>query len=251
MTAWIATGALALAIAATPAQAACDDASYMLSTDEASPSTVLTVAAINAILKEHNDARRAVSPAPETMPMLQWDQKLADLAQGYMDTCPGLKHNGDRKADGYTYVGENLAAGSSSKYGVDEGGGKSTAAWNAELSEWTYPKTCTGVCGHYTQVVWAKTTHVGCGYKYCASETYKNYWACNYGPGGNYNGEAPWVEATTTVAECHNTATTTAGPTTTPTATTTEASSVDSSESNAASIGVLMASLLGALATLA
>lgn len=39
------------------------------------------------------------------------------------------------------------------------------------------------VCGHYTQVVWAKSLEVGCAVKYCSDKNY--YWQCNYGPGGN------------------------------------------------------------------
>lgn len=48
------------------------------------------------------------------------------------------------------------------------------------------------MCGHYTQVVWAKTKFVGCGYKFCTpyyEDLNKNKTAgngmitvCNYGP---------------------------------------------------------------------
>jgi uncharacterized protein YkwD len=180
------------------AQSSCD--SYLLAADAASPSTVLSVEAINSILVEHNNARRSVSPAAAEMPMLQWDQTLANFAQEYMDGCPGLVHSSSSVRSNptrfnFSYVGENLAAGTSSGYGVSTGGQRSTAAWNGELSDWTYPRTCSGVCGHYTQVIWAATTHVGCGYKYCANERYRNYWSCVYGPGGNYNGQNPYVQA--------------------------------------------------------
>ncbi|WP_411026519.1 CAP domain-containing protein, partial [Salmonella sp. s54395] len=75
--------------------------------------------------------------------------------------------------------------------------------WYDEVTKYTYEdRSCTGVCGHFTQVVWAKTTHVGCGQTYCEPATnrkgkeYNNAWliTCNYGPGGNYRGQFPYIE---------------------------------------------------------
>jgi len=50
--------------------------------------------------------------------------------------------------------------------------------------------------GHYTQVVWSGTTHVGCATQYCASGTpifsapFSGFFTvCNYGPPGNMGGE--------------------------------------------------------------
>ncbi|XP_064611671.1 peptidase inhibitor 15-A-like [Liolophura sinensis] len=60
---------------------------------------------------------------------------------------------------------------------------------------------CNGVCGHYTQVVWAKSTKVGCGYAKCptlkmpSGNTVKNaiFVACNYQVAGNYAGLPPFT----------------------------------------------------------
>jgi len=52
-------------------------------------------------------------------------------------------------------------------------------------------------CGHYTQVVWAKTTKVGCGHTICNTNSpfgqnpWDN-WVCNYAPPGNYVGQKPY-----------------------------------------------------------
>lgn len=186
--------------------------SYLLNVNSPSPSPILSVAAINGILTEHNRARRNVNPIALEMPMLQWDQTLANFAQEYMDTCVGLVHSSgtvrsNRTRFGYSYVGENLAAGTSTRYTPPTGGEVSTAAWNAEVADWTYPDTCRagGVCGHYTQNIWASTTHVGCGYARCDSQPYRNYWSCVYGPGGNYRGQAPYARGNAThYAACQN-----------------------------------------------
>ena len=51
--------------------------------------------------------------------------------------------------------------------------------------------TCSGTCGHYTQIVWRTSLHVGCALVTCGSLTYKSVILCNYGPGGN-SGGAPY-----------------------------------------------------------
>ena len=50
-------------------------------------------------------------------------------------------------------------------------------------------------CGHYTQVVWAESSNLGCGYAQCTVnspfdgfDTWDN-WVCNYDPPGNVEGE--------------------------------------------------------------
>ncbi|TPP65506.1 GLIPR1 protein 1 [Fasciola gigantica] len=56
-----------------------------------------------------------------------------------------------------------------------------------------------GMCGHYTQLVWASTTHVGCGVRDCgfnANFPYGLSIVCNYGPGGNMIGELPYEQGT-------------------------------------------------------
>lgn len=42
--------------------------------------------------------------------------------------------------------------------------------------------------GHYTQLVWGETTHVGCGIaRYFYGKLYHTLLVCNYGPAGNIN----------------------------------------------------------------
>lgn len=46
------------------------------------------------------------------------------------------------------------------------------------------------VAGHYTQLVWAETNRVGCGFTaYSVNNRRINYYVCNYGPAGNFAGK--------------------------------------------------------------
>jgi len=40
-------------------------------------------------------------------------------------------------------------------------------------------------CSHYTQIVWAETRYVGCGWRSCSTSTSKYRFVCNYYPSGN------------------------------------------------------------------
>ena len=178
-------------------------------------SGVLTAAQVNEILKAHNDARRRVSPSASEMPLLAWNEQLAAFAVTSLSGCPGMVHTSSAQRSnlaGFSYVGENLAAGSNLTPGSG-GGAAAVVMWDEEKKDYTLStQACTpnAMCGHYTQVVWAKSTQVGCAYQSCPSLSYKHYWQCNYSPGGNFNGERPYVAGTGAVCATAPAASTTA-----------------------------------------
>jgi len=57
---------------------------------------------------------------------------------------------------------------------------------------------CSGVCGHYTQIVWATSRQVGCAVHRCRPLTglYDSgtYLVCNYYPPGNVRGQRPYTK---------------------------------------------------------
>jgi Cysteine-rich secretory protein family len=60
---------------------------------------------------------------------------------------------------------ENLAWGAPSMSAVIAVNG-----WADEVSQYSYNgNSCSGVCGHYTQMIWADTTKVGCGTAKCGN----------------------------------------------------------------------------------
>ena len=60
--------------------------------------------------------------------------------------------------------------------------------------------SCSGVCGHYTQIVWRSTTEVGCGLRVCTTGSpFDSHpgatWTmvvCDYRPPGNFRGQRPY-----------------------------------------------------------
>ena len=145
----------------------------------------------------HNEVRAAVDTsgiAAGPLPPMQWDPDLAAYAAQWaamcrdMDAPSGLiDHNPSRtNVAGYAYIGENI-------FGA---GGTATArlavdTWAGEKANFTYPNTCNGVCGHYTQIVWRTSVNLGCALQDCPSLTYRKAIVCDYGPGGN-SGGAPY-----------------------------------------------------------
>ncbi|XP_050732712.1 venom allergen 5-like [Eriocheir sinensis] len=155
------------------------------------------------ILDTHNMLRQKVSmgqvrnqPAALNMRALMWDEELAVVAQRWADQCmPGH----DRARDVVRFrVGQNVAA--TWTYEVDEGDTPDfptqVEAWFNEVNQHGFAKGSVDpfrfskATGHYTQMVWAETYLVGCGYAYYKDPSlgYTKIYVCNYGPGGNVVG---------------------------------------------------------------
>lgn len=135
----------------------------------------------------HNAARAAVEPAADpAIPPLVWDGTLASYAQAHADKCVFEHSTGP--------YGENLYAES----GLGAGPEDVVASWVAEAADYDYATNgCSGVCGHYTQVVWAATQRLGCGFTMCSENSPFGggswaLWVCSYDPPGNYVGEKPY-----------------------------------------------------------
>lgn len=157
----------------------------------------LTNSEIDEILRIHNQARSKVGVGP-----LEWDCTLAQYAQWWVDQDK-WQHSSDADykmhlPPSYNFTGENLAVVAGSGRQVTKDG---LALWLAEQKNWNAQtaKCQTGkICGHYTQVVWRKTTKIGCGINR-QSTTMGDRWrgqtqflSCNYNPAGNVRGQKPY-----------------------------------------------------------
>ena len=142
---------------------------------------------LEGVTARHNQVRAGVGVGPMT-----WNPSLAATAQAWAEQCvdvvapAGLIDHNDGRSNGHPYyVGENIYASSGSATGV-----AAVDAWASEVTSYDYDtNTCTGVCGHYTQVVWATSVDLGCGIANCAGLAYPSSIVCNYGPGGNSGGK--------------------------------------------------------------
>jgi hypothetical protein len=140
---------------------------------------------LQGITTAHNMARSSVMPAASTpIPALQWSTAIAAQAQAWADNCQ-FQHSGGN-------YGENIYA--------DTGQGTVNdvvADWVGERQDYDYAtNSCSGTCGHYTQVVWARSLNLGCGVAHCTKNSPFggpwNFWVCNYDPAGNLIGQRPY-----------------------------------------------------------
>lgn len=140
-------------------------------------------AELAGITAAHNRVRADVGVAP-----LVWNTELAALATGFIDDCQFSHSTQAERSNkaGFQYIGENLY----SSGGFQPTGEQVSDAWASEKADYDHASnSCAGVCGHYTQQVWSTTTDLGCAIKACGNGFIVS---CEYGPGGNYQGQRPY-----------------------------------------------------------
>uniref|UniRef100_A0A671XRA7 Cysteine rich secretory protein LCCL domain containing 2 n=1 Tax=Sparus aurata TaxID=8175 RepID=A0A671XRA7_SPAAU len=154
------------------------------------------------ILQLHNKLRGGVYPTASNMEHMVWDDELERSATHWAEECQ-WDHG---PQDLLMSIGQNLAV----HWGRYRSPAFHVQAWYDEVKDYTYPyphecnpwcpDRCSGpMCTHYTQLVWATTSRVGCAVHVCPrmnvwGEVWENaiYLVCNYSPKGNWIGEAPY-----------------------------------------------------------
>jgi len=135
------------------------------------------------ILAIHNRERTRVG-----VPPLAWSERLAGEAAAYapaLVAMGGLEHSDYDTRPG---TGENLAMGTRGHYSPAD----LTELWADERSGFpggVYPDVDEddwSDIGHYTQMIWSGTTHVGCATAMSGRDLYL---VCRYAPVGNVIGE--------------------------------------------------------------
>jgi pathogenesis-related protein 1 len=145
-------------------------------------------ATVAGVLAAHNRARAAVTPAADpAIPALSWSGTVAATAQAYAEQCKFEHSQGS--------YGENLYAAA----GKDASPQDVVDSWMSEAEHYDYAaNSCSGTCGHYTQVVWRKSARLGCGVAKCSKNSpFSGFadwqlWVCNYDPPGNVNNARPY-----------------------------------------------------------
>ncbi|XP_034796473.3 C-type lectin domain family 18 member A isoform X1 [Pan paniscus] len=138
------------------------------------------------LLSLHNRLRSWVQPPAADMRRLDWSDSLAQLAQARAALCgtptPSLASGPWRTLQ----VGWNmqlLPAGLASFVEV-------VSLWFAEGQRYSHVAgECArnATCTHYTQLVWATSSQLGCGRHLCsAGQAAIEAFVCAYSPGGNW-----------------------------------------------------------------
>jgi len=149
----------------------------------------------------------------DNMLQVQWNDSLATGAQNWASCCQ-FAHS---KTPG---VGENIFAQGGQAADVTSNFNMAVASWSSELpNNWTYSATnvftrAAMAAGHYTQLAWAATSQVGCGYANCPN-IFAGYdpsilVVCQYYPQGNYLNQViynPNPNGCTSGSACSNGAT--------------------------------------------
>ncbi|KAI1705833.1 cysteine-rich secretory protein family domain-containing protein [Ditylenchus destructor] len=165
------------------------------------------------ILNAHNNYRRMLAtgkaankdgsmlPQGADIYELTYDKDIEEMAQKYADGCV-VKHS---TIEGRNYTGESLGLTTA----------KDPAQALQAVGDWMWSELKDyGIApdllwrerlevGHWTQMVWGKTTKIGCGWKFCPTKDYPNgiyYVVCNYYQLGNTN--TPVYTAGTPCSKC-------------------------------------------------
>ncbi|MCI5222676.1 MAG: SCP-like extracellular [Candidatus Electrothrix sp. AR4] len=156
-------------------------------------------------VEERDTARRPLSSSAMTaahnywrfkvgVPQVRWSGKMEHVAKAWADSLKnddcGFYHSGN----GY---GENLYKASplfwsDGRKELQEKTPQEVAdSWGREITNYNYnDNSCSGVCGHYTQVVWKETKEVGCAMSVCDDKS--QIWVCSYYPAGNLVDKRPY-----------------------------------------------------------
>ncbi|GFQ65657.1 hypothetical protein TNCT_700941 [Trichonephila clavata] len=173
---------------------------------------------IDHILKLHNKYRSRVALGQETkagglptasdMLEMVWDEELAGIAQKWANNCL-TKHDCNECREVANFpVGQNIRTSKQACYTSQcvkpsdrkHDWGKTVKSFYDEVND--YDKSWLSLfedreevdIGHFTQVVWAKTWRIGCGFAaFVKGKTYTKFYVCNYGPAGNIE-DAPVYE---------------------------------------------------------
>jgi Cysteine-rich secretory protein family len=147
------------------------------------------------MLARHNGERAVVGVKP-----LLWDAKLAAAAAGWANHLAKTRQfdhaPDDPNADPQ---GENLWMGTARAYSLED----MVDGWIEERQYYraglfpnvTTTRNWTDV-GHYTQLIWHNTTHVGCA---LATGGGNDVLVCRYSPPGNWDGESPTGQPARTI----------------------------------------------------
>lgn len=141
---------------------------------------------VQQLVSLHNKVRADVGVGPVT-----WSKELAIYAQEWANylasTSCSLQHRPPSGTWKRVY-GENLFIGTVGYFGVAD----AVKSWEDEKQYYrgqTLDRSNWYASGHYTQMVWKESLHIGCAKVECNGNVII---VCNYDPPGNVLGQKPY-----------------------------------------------------------
>lgn len=170
-------------------------------------------------LRRHNKLRSLVAtgrlwgfkPAAN-MYELQWDDELAEVAQALADQCGDMTHDSAdaRFTRRFRVTGQNLASERRSSDVRKMDGLRFVDKWFKEHRDYSpyqvkhfKPNFGAKPTGHFTQMIWADTHYLGCGFTMFRMKgdlslmPYRKHYVCNYADSGNIKGRPVYTEGPT------------------------------------------------------
>nr|XP_054918091.1 glioma pathogenesis-related protein 1-like isoform X4 [Dermacentor andersoni] len=141
-----------------------------------------------------------------------WDDELAEVAQALADQCGDMMHD---RADArftrrFRLTGQNLASERRSNDVRKIGSLGFVDTWFKEHRDYPpyqvkhfEPSFGPRPTGHFTQVIWADTRYLGCGFTMFRMKgdlsvmPYQKHYVCNYADSGNIKGRPVYAEGPT------------------------------------------------------
>ncbi|VDO86186.1 unnamed protein product [Heligmosomoides polygyrus] len=175
------------------------------------------------LVDKHNECRSLVAqgkaenplgangyaPKAARMRKMVYDCNIEMNAMKHAQKCQFAHSPSDQRPG----LGENIwALWTSGRYSLLDAAKSAPESWFSELKKagmpedniltlavWNRPQ----MIGHYTQMVWQNTYHLGCGVKHCPSNN-MYFVVCQYGPTGNWLNTAVYDkgEPCATDADC-------------------------------------------------
>lgn len=131
-------------------------------------------------------------PSASNMKELQWDDEIASVAQRWAEQC-SFGHDQIRDVSRFA-VGQNVFMSSSTDSSAPVDWDQAINGWYDEVKDYSNQNIdisrFSTETGHFTQVVWADTSRIGCGSVVYKDEAWVNrFTVCNYGSAGNFGGQ--------------------------------------------------------------
>lgn len=170
------------------------------------------------ILNSHNWYRNQIATATNTvgpklrfaknMLQMYWSDAIAAKAQEWANNCKFQHSTSQFRRQPDFPTGENIYESSSSGGFQTMNWAKAITSWYNEIKDFggkSVDSMSSGgpVTGHFTQVIWAKSYLVGCGFaQYKDGGWFTSLYVCEYGPVGNVVGMAIYDSSPSKVCVC-------------------------------------------------